>query len=1062
MEDIPEIIKEMSPGDTLEKGLKLFEKGAVLDISPNTKGATIRLASRPGKFETIHLTVKFESLLSKCSCGVAMSGTLCCHAVAAALAYRQAFREKFDYCFDDCNGIDGGDTVWSGATPPPVDTTRSALKKKHLKDMVRHFENFKGKLFLRTSVPPKGESRWHQVKIKAELHYETKIFSSNNIRRILDMDNAAGGMSLQDFPPQDQMIMRYLTNQVDRKSNDFVMNAHNLSGLFHCLAGFTRFFSSDKAIRISPHRVSLVLKVKQEEKGYILSPALQVEGQGLLQLEDCTILAGISGFWIGFNYEYFWLPGVADVQWISGFLKGEEIFIGEDEFAMLRIACEEHTIPVTLQLEENNSVLVEEPCTPLMNLDWNNGVIKATIFFKYANYISVKSSSDTVWDGQRFVVRDQQAEEEAYIWLTENKFEQQDGAENTFFLSDFDAISQFLLNILPELNQTWEIYYSETFSLSARHIRPIQMKAHTEQENENWVELGIDFLLNNESLNEWQAIFKAVRNDHELVLMKDGSLAKLSPDTINALKHMPEIESLNTGKYRFSRYMSLMMNNILSGSLDEHGAPWREIQEKLLEAPEEPNGISEDLDTTLRHYQKDGVAWLQTMKEIGFNCVLADEMGLGKTIQALTLVSSTYDKDNGPSLVICPKSLIDNWANEAEKFVPHLKVRVISGTKRNLEDESLKEADILVTSYALIRRDIKFYQSLSLNNLILDEAQNIKNHASQTSQCCRVLDARFKLVLSGTPVENSLRDIWSIFDFILPGLLGSIKDFKGRFELNPDLIEEGAKVSPAQELATRIRPFILRRLKKDLLTQLPPKQEQILYCELNEEQKSISGALASEVGTLFDELDGNLNRKRFTVLAVLMKLRQACCHPKLIRAVKEANKEIESAKFELLKELLYEIRDSSRRVLVFSQFTSMLKIIATWMTEEGIKFEYLDGASKNRQDKVDRFNNDETIPVFLLSLKAGGTGLNLTGADTVIHYDMWWNPQVEDQATDRTHRIGQEKSVNVIKLVVKDTIEEKVLALQQQKRKLFENIMDGIPTKLGELDEKDLKFLLGE
>ena len=180
-----------------------------------------------------------------------------------------------------------------------------------------------------------------------------------------------------------------------------------------------------------------------------------------LKLEDCTILAGISGFWIGFNYEYFWLPGIADVQWISGFLKDEEIFIGEDEFAMLRIACEEHTIPVTLQLEESESVLIDVPCIPLMNLDWNNGVIKATIFFKYENYISVKSSSDTVWDGRRFVVRDQQAEEEAYIWLTENKFEQQEGAENTFFLSDFDSISHFLLKILPELNQTWEIYYSK-------------------------------------------------------------------------------------------------------------------------------------------------------------------------------------------------------------------------------------------------------------------------------------------------------------------------------------------------------------------------------------------------------------------------------------------------------------------------------------------------------------------------------------------------------------------------------------------------------------------------
>jgi SNF2 family DNA or RNA helicase len=416
-------------------------------------------------------------------------------------------------------------------------------------------------------------------------------------------------------------------------------------------------------------------------------------------------------------------------------------------------------------------------------------------------------------------------------------------------------------------------------------------------------------------------------------------------------------------------------------------------------------------------------------------------------------------------MVVCPKSLIENWYNEAKRFAPELTVKIISGSDRSFEDDSTLDCDLIITSYALLRRDIKHYEKLELDNLILDEAQNIKNHASQTSLSCRVLDARFKLVLSGTPVENSLRDIWAIFDFLLPGLLGSISEFKGRFELDPLPLAEGEeppRYSPAQELAGRIRPFILRRLKKDLLTQLPPKQEQILYCELGEEQKSLYSAIARDAGTMYDELSGGLNKKRFAVLSLLMRLRQACCHPSLIPAVREAEKEVDSAKFELLQELIYEIRDSSHRVLVFSQFTGMLKIIARWLTDEKIRFEYLDGSSSNRQDKVDRFNEDETITVFLLSLKAGGTGLNLTGADTVIHYDMWWNPQVEDQATDRTHRIGQTKSVNVIKLVVKDSIEEKVLALQEKKRQMFENIMNGVPQKLGDLTEDDLRFLLGE
>ncbi|MCM8529110.1 MAG: SNF2 family helicase [Lentisphaeraceae bacterium] len=1062
MKDVPEIISQMASDEHLNAGLSLFKKGSVLDIRPDSRGATIRLASRPGKFETVQLTVKFQSLLSRCSCGIGMSGTLCSHGVAAAMAYRKNFPEKFDYCFADPNGIEGGETVWSGTEAPKQDNTKSALKKKKISDIVRNFEKYKGRLIIRALNTPEGESRWHKINLKAEIEYEDKSFASTNIRRILDLDNAAGGMTLEDFPPQDVMLMRYLNTNADRKGHTYQMNAHVLSGFFHCLTGFTRFFAGDEQLKISVHPVILKLKVSQKDKGYELKPSLKIEGQGLLNLEKCSILAGTSGYWIGIDTEYHWLPGVADVQWISGFLKGEEVFLSEKDFIMLRQACEDRVLPIDLELAENSSNLIKEECTPIMNLDWNNSVIQARIFFEYGNYISVKSSQETVWNGSRFIFRDAQKEEDAYTWLTENNFEQVDGSENTFYLSDFDSISRFLLRILPELSHTWQIYYSDNFSNCARHIKPIQMKVKTVEENENWVELSLDFQYNEESIKEWQHIINAVRTGRELIKLDDGRMMKIDEEMQRTLQNLPALDTLNKGQYRFSRYMSMMMNQLLGGYIEESSDAWRVIDQTLLNADKKPKNLKKELKKTLRPYQLDGLAWLQAMKKTGFNAVLADEMGLGKTIQALALLSSDKKQASGrPSLVICPKSLIDNWFNECSKFTPELSAKVISGTGRTLDEDEILNTDLVITSYALIRRDVEFYAKIDFENVILDEAQNIKNHQSQTAQACKVLNARNKLVLSGTPVENSIKEIWSLFDFLLPGLLGSASDFKGRYEIEvqPEEGGEEQKATPSSELATRIKPFILRRLKKDLLKQLPPKQEQILYCELSDEQKSIYSAIAREAGTIDV---GDYNKKRFAVLALLLRLRQVCCHPTLIPAVKESAKDVESSKFELLKELIYEIKNGSNRALVFSQFTSMLKIIARWLADEGIKFEYLDGSTQNRQEKVDRFNEDDTIPIFLLSLKAGGTGLNLTGADTVIHYDMWWNPQVEDQATDRTHRIGQTKAVNVIKLVVKDSIEEKVLSLQNQKRKLFENLMDGIPQKLGELSKEDLTFLLGD
>jgi len=455
---------------------------------------------------------------------------------------------------------------------------------------------------------------------------------------------------------------------------------------------------------------------------------------------------------------------------------------------------------------------------------------------------------------------------------------------------------------------------------------------------------------------------------------------------------------------------------------------------------------------------------MSMLESNGFNGILADEMGLGKTVQALTLLLMRIrnTKKTRPSLVVCPTSLVENWYLEAKKFIPDLNVVTIEGSDRLPTLKRLKKFDLAITSYALLRRDIDEYNKVHFDYIVLDEAQHIKNPQTANAKTCKSLQADHRLILTGTPVENSLRELWSLFDFLQPGMLGTQKFFHERYEL---VTTDADELERARELARQIRPFILRRTKIEVCKQLPPKIEQIVYCEFEKPQRQLYNAILDLGGQMLRQArEEGFKKNRMQLLSLLLRMRQACCHPDLLPPEYKPKKNgfTGSAKMDLLKEIVLEAIDGEHRMLIFSQFTGMLKLIVPWLEEQEIKYEYLDGSTKNRQERVDKFNKDSSIPVFLISLKAGGTGLNLTGADTVIHYDQWWNPMVEDQATDRTHRIGQEKPVTAIKLVTHNSIEEKIVALQDEKRKLFNQLIGGAPAKLGDLVSEDFEFLLGE
>ena len=484
---------------------------------------------------------------------------------------------------------------------------------------------------------------------------------------------------------------------------------------------------------------------------------------------------------------------------------------------------------------------------------------------------------------------------------------------------------------------------------------------------------------------------------------------------------------------------------------DTAAAHWRETaaerNDRNPDAKFEPVALGE-LDGILRPYQKQGVYWMRFLENAGISGLLADEMGLGKTLQTLTWLSlprTATTTHQPPALIVCPTSLVMNWAAEAKKFTPWLKVLVISGPDRAQSFRRIPEVDLVVTSYALLQRDFEdAYLDVKFSAMVIDEAQHIKNRNTKNALAVKAVNATDRLALTGTPIENSVADVWSIFDFLMPGYLGEYEEFKFNFE---DPIAAGGAEETLARLKRKIHPFIMRRVKKTVAKDLPDKIIKVSYCPMSEDaQREYNEALAATRRQAGDAIRAKgFAKSKFEILAMLMKLRQIASR----------------AKVEPVMEQLVSAVEGGHKILVFSQFVTMLKTLAEELRAAGIPFCYLDGSTKDRLGECNRFNRSPGIPVFLISLMAGGTGLNLTSADMVMHYDPWWNPAVEDQATDRAHRIGQKKTVYVMKMIASDSIEEKVLALQRRKQAIIAATVDTTDAAVMEsLTAADLDQLL--
>lgn len=605
-----------------------------------------------------------------------------------------------------------------------------------------------------------------------------------------------------------------------------------------------------------------------------------------------------------------------------------------------------------------------------------------------------------------------------------------------------DELYEFFKEKIFDLNNIGEIYYSDKLK-KVKVYKGSDIKANFNLNKQNYLEFT--FNIDDIEKHEIENILEALRNKRKYYKLGNGSYINLEEDQmVKFLELVDDIkdrnisidsdeqidEDSNEVSYSLGSASSIYLKNLIDENeisfisgmdkIDEISTSFETINNMDVLVPKE-------LNASLREYQIQGFKWFKTLSHLQFGGILADEMGLGKTIQTIAFLLSQKNKK---SIVVAPTSLIYNWKNEFETFAPNLNILVLHGSKSERKEmlKNIDENDVILTTYTILKNDFSELENIEFDYCIIDEAQNIKNPYSQNSEAVKQVKASVRFALTGTPIENNLLELWSIFDFIMPGYLYSKNKFQEKFLKTTDNIVE---------LKKQIQPFMLRRLKKEVLSQLPDKIETNFFVEMTEDQKKVYKTYVDDIKEKMKDAD--FNKDKITILSYLTTLRQLCLDP----SIKIDNYNGESGKINVLNEIVSENIENNHKILIFSQFTSVLKNIGKELENENINYFYLDGQTnpKQRVELVDEFNKSEDVRVFLISLKAGGTGLNLTSADVVIHFDPWWNPAIESQATDRAHRYGQKNVVEVIKLISKGSIEENIIKLQEDKKELIQKII---------------------
>lgn len=713
------------------------------------------------------------------------------------------------------------------------------------------------------------------------------------------------------------------------------------------------------------------------------------------------------------------------------------------------------------QIEIDNDiddiVITKEP-VPKMYFDLYRDKIICNLKFDYDG-----NTVDYFDQGVNNILRDEDFEERTLEDIYSYNF---DIVKSRILMEELDDMAYFLEEGLKNLADKYETYTSEKLK-NINIIKNSNVGATFSIGQDNIMSYSFD--LGDIKSDEIVNIFESLKNRKKYFRLKSGDIINLEEDKklrelqdlademnlrdkdVASLEgEIPKYRAIYLDSLKNNKYHIIKTNNLFDELIDKFNT-YKNSKVKLSKKEKE----------LLRDYQLEGVKWLYNIEQTGFGGILADEMGLGKSIQTIYFIKELLKEDkNYKFLIVAPTSLTYNWEQEFEKFEPNIKYKVLAGLKKKrLEEENnIKNTNVLITSYGLLREDKEFFQGIDFKVMIIDEAQNIKNSTTAITKTVKSIKAETKMALTGTPIENSTVELWSIFDYIMPGFLGNVDNFDRRYKVK-DFDEDTNK--KLESLNSLIQPFILRRKKKDVIKDLPDKIENNIYIELTKEQKKLYLAELERVNKQMEEIlaGEGVKKARFLILQLLTKLRQICIDPRILYS----NYDGGSGKMEEFVKTVKEVVDNNHKILVFTSFKTALTLAKEELDKNNITSYTIDGsvASKKRIELVDKFNTDDTN-VFFIMLKSGGTGLNLTSADVVIHLDLWWNPQAENQATDRAHRIGQKNVVEVIRFITKGTIEEKILDLQNKKKILSDKLIDANSGEntFSKLTEKDIKELL--
>ncbi|WP_280770246.1 SNF2 helicase associated domain-containing protein [Salipaludibacillus daqingensis] len=685
------------------------------------------------------------------------------------------------------------------------------------------------------------------------------------------------------------------------------------------------------------------------------------------------------------------------------------------------------------------------PLVPQLYVDYQADRVTAEVIFQYGE-MKLSPFRQDATEGSQLIVRDMEKEYYLLSFIEDIPFKF-NGTE--LYLEEMEDILDFVAEDVPKLSELFHLY--ATSALRNIVHQPEERPSVKVETNEKLNLLDVEFEIDGVSDEELSQVLESLLDNKKYYRLASGQYIHLKNQEFNGMKEMMEdldMSSEETKQHaKLPLYRAFQLNETTEVQVKKDRA-FKKLVERLTEPEELDFPIPEHLDDVLRDYQKRGFQWLMSLSYYGFGGILADDMGLGKTLQTITylIASKMNHPEQGPALIICPSSVVYNWQKEMERFAPNLSTAVIAGpsSERKEAMEEAEKSDVWITSYPLIRRDIPHYQNRTFSTMVLDEAQYVKNEGTLTAKAVKMISSTRSFALSGTPIENSLEELYSIFSLVQPGMFKNKQVYKNMEE---------------QKIAKRVKPFVLRRMKQDVLTELPDKIESVEYTPLTDKQKAVylgQLQLLQNEATTAIQTD-TLQQNRIKILAGITRLRQICCHPGMFMKEYDGG----SGKLERLMEYLEEARDAGKRIVLFSQFTQMLSIMKERLHEGGWDYHYLDGSTpgKERLALSEKFNAGEKN-LFLVSLKAGGTGLNLTGGDTVILFDSWWNPAVEEQAADRVYRFGQKRVVQVTKMITTGTIEEKIHKLQEKKRDLLDRVIQPGETMISSLGKDDIEELL--